>query len=269
MNDLEYLCQSVKQLECFYSELSNSKSIEALTWKQDIQQFRHERYSELLLIFLKGVRSVSLLNACMILFRAGHVHEIGVLCRCLDEAQEDMILFMRNLGDEGRPSKDQVRALSEFFQEQFLDPYEPFGTTVKRDRVPRSKIRAAIARLPENVVNPHDHSTVLSTIDDAMSGYVHGAYPHIMDIYGGDPARFHMSGMARTPRMLETLRQMILYVHRAALVTWYAAKRLEEDAVATRVFQLRKEMEARYPSLVDDPVAAINEMKSRAKERDK
>lgn len=265
MDELRILRRALKQLEGFYLDLSKSKSIEPPTWKQDIHQFRHERLNDCLLIFLKGVRSVSLLNASMTLFRTGHAQEIGILCRCLDETFEDMLLFIRNLGEDGRPTRDQERALTEFFQEQFADPVSPLGTTIKRDRVRRAKVRTAIAGLPENTVNPHDHSTVLGTIDDAMSGYVHGAYPHIMELYGGSPPRFHMTGMAGTPRIIEALRQIVIYVDRAVLLAWYASKRLGEEEVATRIVRLRKEMEARYPMLNGDPTEAIRKMKARAK----
>ena len=32
-----------------------------------------------------------------------------------------------------------------------------------------------------------------------MSGFVHGAYPHIMELYGGNPPHFHLNGMLGTP----------------------------------------------------------------------
>ena len=50
-------------------------------------------------------------------------------------------------------------------------------------------MRAAIAALPENPVNPHEHAQTPGAIYDAFSGYVHGAHPHIMELYGGDPPR--------------------------------------------------------------------------------
>ena len=47
-------------------------------------------------------------------------------------------------------------------------------------------------------LNPSDAQSAMSTLHKAYSGYVHGAYPHIMELYGGNPARFHMAGMRDT-----------------------------------------------------------------------
>ena len=39
--------------------------------------------------------------------------------------------------------------------------------------------------------------------EPGYSGYVHAASPHIMEMYGGNPARFHVRGMHGTPRQDE------------------------------------------------------------------
>jgi hypothetical protein len=37
---------------------------------------------------------------------------------------------------------------------------------------------------------------------------VHGKYPETMDLYGGAPGRFHLSGMRGTPKDLENLQML-------------------------------------------------------------
>lgn len=264
MTELDFIKFVVKDLERFYIALGRSKSIEQPKWVHANSQFRHQTKSDCLLIYLKGARWISLLNASIVLLEAGQVHEMGILCRCMDETLEDMFLFVRNLGPDGTPTADQERALADFFQEQFEDPTNPLGSAIKRNnRVIRRKVRAAIAGLPENSVNRHDHIQIHETIDGAYSGYVHGAYPHIMELYGGNPTRFHMSGMLGTPRMTEWQRQLVVHVDRAVLAAWYAAKRLGEEDLAGQVFLVREVMEKRYPEFTGDPNDHLRELKGK------
>lgn len=203
MTELEFITRMAGELERSYSTLGKSHWIEPPQWLPPKEQFRHGTQHDCLLIYLKGVRWVSLLNASIVLLGVGHVHEIGILCRCMDESFEDMLLFIKNLGPEDKPTEAQERVLKEFFQEQFNDPSVPMLSASKRDRVRRSTLRAALAGLQGNVVNPHDHARINEIIYDAFSGYVHGAYPHIMELYGGNPPQYHMAGMSGTSRIPE------------------------------------------------------------------
>ena len=47
-------------------------------------------------------------------------------------------------------------------------------------------------------VNPSSGVETMRTISKIYSGFVHGASPHIMDMYGGNPPRFHLRGMLGT-----------------------------------------------------------------------
>lgn len=264
MTELGLIKHVAEELERSYSALGKSNWIKSPQWLPDVKQFRHEEQHDCLLIYLKGIRWVSLLNASIALLKAGHVHEIWILCRCMDESFEDMLLFVRNLGPDSKPTRAQERVLNEFFQEQFEDSSTPMLSASKRDRVPRDRIRAAIAGLPENVVNPHDHAQLHGIIYDAFSGYVHGAYPHIMELYGGNPPKYHMNGMIGTPRIQECLRRLIDYAYRAVLGAWYTAKRLGDDEVAADIFSLREDMEHRYPQFAATPDVLLKEMKKKA-----
>ena len=94
----------------------------------------------------------------------------------------------------------------------------------KRHRTPRDKIRKAIdAVTPEQIPALKDTAT---TIHKTFSGYVHGAYPHIMELYGGHPAHYHIHGMLRTPKVLEAKDQLAMNIYRGVLFGRLAAKRL-------------------------------------------
>ena len=264
MDDLTFLRVCVKELGNIYQSLSFTGSVKPPIWEESIGQFRHVERDERLFLFLKGIRSVSLLNAALALFDAGHAQEMGIIWRCLDETHEDMALFAGGT-DEGTSGAARSRVLNEFFQEQFQNPDAPILGSNKRDRVPRRRVRAVIAAFPENVVNPHDHSSVLTTVDEAFSGYVHGAYPHIMELCGGLPARFHLEGMTGTPRMVEQVGQILNYVYRTTLLVPLVAARMSANDTIAQALGLRHRIEERFPDLMGDPAEAIRTMKANAK----
>src|SRR5208283_6154401 len=73
----------------------------------------------------------------------------------------------------------------------------------KRPMIPRKKIQAYLAKVEVAVLDQNTRKEVTRTINKAYSGFVHGASPHIMDMYGGNPPLFHTNGMLGTPRMEE------------------------------------------------------------------
>jgi hypothetical protein len=212
-------------------------------------------------VFLNGVRYVSLLNASRTLFMFGFFHEMGILARCMDEALEDVVFFIRRTGEDGGLSKRQREALAEFYQEEFEDISVSMLRNNERRRVPRKSIRAAIAVLPENEVNPHDAAQIHGTIYDTFSGYVHGAYPHIMELYGGWPPRYHTQGMRNTPRQAEAAQQLVLYVHRGIMVGQCVAIKLERWDVVDQILALQSALEEPYPHLAQDPHASLAALK--------
>lgn len=112
MTDLNYLKSVIKNLENSYESLEQSRFIKSPKWDSDSFGFRYKKRSDLLLIFLQGVRWVSLLNASIVLLEAGHVHEMGILFRCMDESAEDIFFFADARGPKGQVFVNQQRALA-------------------------------------------------------------------------------------------------------------------------------------------------------------
>ena len=267
MTDLDFLKYVANTLERSYATLERSHWIETPKWLESRKQFRHEKKHGFLLIYLKGIRWVSLFNASIVLLEAGHVHEMGILRRCMDESSEDMMLFIRSLGPDGEPTDKQKRVFEEFFQEEFEDLSAPILSTTKRDRLPRKQVRAAIAGLPENPVNPHEFAQISETLYNAFSGYVHGAYPQIMELYGGNPQKYHMAGMRGPQRIQEWGTMLTENAYRGVLDAWYVAKKLGDEGVVQEALLLREEMEMRYPHFKNDPTILLREMKKKNSEQ--
>lgn len=71
---------------------------------------------------------------------------------------------------------------------------------------------------------PSRAAELYRTVAQGYSGFVHGASPHIMELYGGNPPRFHTAGMLGTPRMGEYLRDLWNYVYRTLVSHSLVAK---------------------------------------------
>jgi hypothetical protein len=259
--DLTFIRRVMATSEFLYLRLETSPSLTAPEMDDTVQNFRHELKDDKQFVFLKGVRYMSLLNASLTLFMSSFFHEMGILARCMDEALEDVMFFLRRTGENGELSKRQTEALAEFYQEEFENISVGMLRNNERRRVPRKSVRAAIAALPENEVNPHDMAQIHGTIYDTFSGYVHGAYPHIMELYGGWPPRYHTQGMRGSPRQVEGARQLVLYVHRGIMIGHCVAMKLERWDIADQILTLRSALEEPYPHLAQDPHASLAALK--------
>lgn len=220
-----YLEKTLAQLGSLYLEMSTQIPPPQFVDIHGHKTFRYLDISESLACFLKGVKIVSSLNASIILLRAGYAQEIGALCRMVDDFCNE-IFFLLKPQDGENFSKEQIQFLEDFFQEEFDKPMDPLSSTQKRTNVPVRKIHATFAKLAASEINPSDAQEMLRTTHQAFSGYIHGAYPHIMEMYGGAPAHFHLAGMANTPRVDEWRGQLIGYVYRALIMSVFVARKL-------------------------------------------
>ncbi|MEO6687890.1 MAG: hypothetical protein ABIS07_05225 [Dokdonella sp.] len=226
--------------------------------------FRHGQRDDIVMSFLKCVRSVSLLHAARLLLCNGCYQEVGILSRCIGEAVEDVIFLSTPLGDKGAPSENQIRLTNEFFQEEFEDPARTLDTQKKRDRVSRDQVLAGIASIKGNGLNPSDAKAVQRLTHLGLSGYVHGAYPHIMELFGcpskngaPDPAngRYFMSGRMPAQRMEEMALQLSSDAERVAIATAIVTKRVGQADLTERMTVIVDRLAALTGSI---PVADLN-----------
>lgn len=185
--------------------------------------FRYQDQSPLQAIIQKLALVQSGLRAAQILLRNGHIYEQAMLERVVDEANEDILFIVHAVtNDELTPLHE--RYLAAFWEEEFSDFSDPLGSEQKKDMVPRKKIRAYLARIEGKENNPSRSIELTRTISKTLSGYVHGASPQLMTIYGGQPARFHTSAMLGTPRIEEYTDDLWNYMYRGFLSHIFAAK---------------------------------------------
>jgi hypothetical protein len=190
----------------------------------------------------KLARVISGLGSVRVLLAHGYTQEIATLQRTLDEFGQDIIfLSLPLLGDEKTELHD--RFLKAFFDEEFDQHGDPLSSSQRREMIPRRKIRAAIARSKHGPIDPSTHTEIQRTIDKAYSGYVHGASPQILDMYGGAPPHFHIEGMRGTPRIETAARDLWNYFHRGLNAMMCVALVLRMHVLADDLMKCRQHFE--------------------------
>ena len=193
-------------------------------------------------ILQKCARLISGLHTTIILLEHGFAQEIGVIGRTLDEFIED-IMFLCPAVDHKNRTRLHDDYLTDFYQEEFDNPYSPINSTQKRKTIRRKKIHAAIARFPEQQINQSDFQLVLRTTSQVSSGFVHGASSQIMELYGGDPPHFHISGMLNTPRVTEFEEYAWNYFYRGLISVMRIALAFDETKLVSDLYEFRNYIE--------------------------
>lgn len=172
-------------------------------------------------VVLKLALVQSTLRAALILNRHAHVMEQGMLQRVMDEANED-ILFLTYAITNDTITDLHTRFLTAFWAEEFADFEDTTASHQSREMVPRQKIRAYLARIEGKDLDPSTAVQVSKVVSKTYSGFVHGASPHIMEIYGGASPRFHTHGVPE--RVAEYERDLANCIYRGLLSHIVAAK---------------------------------------------
>lgn len=162
------------------------------------------RYTEHLIeqaILLKFARLISLLGALDLLIEYGLVQEQGVLQRAIDETNED-ILFLAIATTNGPRTALHETYLDQFWQEDYGDASQPVATRIPRGQIKRSKIRAFLNRAFDQP-DPSSADAVGALLHGAYSGFVHGAAPHLMELFDENSGRFMLSGISRNIRHID------------------------------------------------------------------
>jgi hypothetical protein len=204
--------------------------------------FRYEPKTLEVAAVQKLTRVVSGLRAALALMRAGLYQELGVMFRVLDELVEDVTFLCQPLRD-GNVTDLHKEFLEYFFQEEFDPPDNPMASEQNRPTVPRRKIHAALARIPDSPMNPSAAAELHRTMSQAFSGFVHAASVHILEMYGGAPPHYHLSGMLGTPRQTEYERGAAHYFYRGMVAVMYVSVCLKDNELTENLYKFRAHFE--------------------------
>ncbi len=195
--------------------------------------FRFKEQSLEQALIMKLARVVTGLHSARILISHGFLQEQAAIHRMLDEFQQD-ITFLSVARITNDYTSLHHEYLDSFYQEEFDNPEDPVASTQKRSTVRRQKIHAYLARKEAEVGvgDPSRGQELTRTLSKAYSGFVHGASTQILNMYGGHPSKFQITGMIGTPHQAEHYRDLWNYLYRGILSFNEVAHLLEEWAVA-------------------------------------
>lgn len=161
------------------------------------KNYRYKEQSIHQAIIMKLARLISALQAARLLLNAGLLQDFGACQRVIDEINEDVAyLYWLTVGKES-PNWHE-RFFAEFWQEEFDGP-TAMTSNQKRDRVPREKIRNFLASMGDVGLDQNTRIKVAYGISKAYSGFIHGAASHIIEMYYGDPPKFHALNQRDSP----------------------------------------------------------------------
>lgn len=208
------------------------------------------RYSEKSLeqaLVQKIARVITGLHSARILLNHGFFQEQASIQRMIDEFDED-IMFLASGQLYGKITDLHQRFLDAFYQEEFDNPESALGSTQKRPSIPRKKIRAFISNHAASIASdmagldeeglladPSRGIEVERTLSKAYSGFVHGASPQIMNMYGGTPRSFQVSGMLGTPNEKDHREDLWNYFYRGLCSFQLITRTLGEEELAKKI----------------------------------
>lgn len=214
--------------------------------------FRHVEKSIYQAIVQKLARMVSTLHAARLLCSHGFVQEQAALQRILGEIQEDVQFLAFGIIHDDVQSPLHRSYLDAFFEEEF-DADTAIESTQKRPMIRRQKIQAYLARVKEAPMDPHRGGELFRTMSKIYSGFVHAASPHIMDMYVGNPPRFHMRGMKEAETYEASREDIRNYFYRGISAFGFAAKAFGDDKLFDGIDDLMKQFDRAFRDLIWSP----------------
>ena len=203
--------------------------------------FRYAEQTVQQAIIQKLARLISGLHAIKGLLELGLFQEQGVIQRVVDEIEEDIsFLSLGVVHDDVTPLHTDY--LKYFYAEEFTDPNDIVGSHTSRGMLRREKIRAYIHAKAGFSTDGQRANVVGKVMTKAYSGYVHAASPHIMDMYGGQPARFDINGATKALRYASQARDGANYFYRAVIAMALAAKALEDEVLFSELCSLDEKL---------------------------
>jgi hypothetical protein len=238
----ELFKESLKVMLRAFSRLESQIEPPKFVSINEHQVFRYSEKSIEQAIIQKLARILSGLQAAWALLVNGFVQEQGVIQRTLDEFYED-VQFLAIARTNDTLTKLHQEYLDAFYMEEFDEHAASPTSYPKRPMVSREKIRAYCSRIL-SVKDPSTPTALGTKLSKAYSGFVHGASPHIMDMYGGDPPRFHTTGLLGTPLIPLHHDDLRNYFYRALLAFGAGAKAFGDkelfDSLALQITDFEK-----------------------------
>jgi hypothetical protein len=120
--------------------------------------------------------------------------------------------------------------LKQFWQEDYGDASQPVATRIPRGQTRRSKIRAFLNRA-FGQSDPSMADAVGALVHGAYSGFVHGAAPHLMELFDEGSRKFMLFGISRNIRRIDYILNAQNVFYRGLMSGAVVSKALGSEAV--------------------------------------
>jgi hypothetical protein len=230
-NQRQVLHRAIAGLPSAISSLEERVGRPAYVEDGDDSRFGYEKPSWQIYQLLKLVRVVSALRAALLLLEEALVIEVAVLLRTIDDFLDEAMFGFEAAKASVRTTEQQM-AFDHFFRDFKDKPRELLEGRPKLHRLERRKIQASQGRQldPDN---PHDVKMMAGAVDGGLSGYVHGDYSTIMEMYVGGRNEFDMRGMPTSPTVVGYRQALGNYVQTTLLALARLATSVDAHALAS------------------------------------
>ena len=203
-------------------------------------RYRYEEKDIRQAILQKLVRIVTGLRAVRILNKAGFLQEQASLQRMLDEFQEDiMFLCLAIVNDDH--TKIHKKYLDNFYQEKLYIPESAIKSSQKRSMIRRKEIRAFFSKFCSVGFSQSKMIENSKSIFKTYSGYLHGASPQIMELFFGNPPRFHLQGAQQSPFYEDHAKDIKNYFLRGIISFSFASSAFKDFVLNEKINKFIKE----------------------------
>jgi hypothetical protein len=246
--------RALSKLEYAAGEIARSAGRPELYGPVDRQWYRYPDEGLLPIIAVKAARVVSGLNAAFRLLEHGFSVEAAVIFRTVDDFIDE-ITFLVEGHQSGAPTRAHDAFEKHFYSETVDSTEELLEDRRRPDRVKRKNIQASQARYL-GADNPDYSRRMVKAVDQGFDGYVHGAYPHSMELF--DPNRaggtFRFNGTDGTPYPASARKHLAFYVSRALSLFGMVALHLNREPLKEELVAARNRFESssEYPSDSDE-----------------
>lgn len=194
--DLEFLSNSIERLR--------RNTVGDPVWIHAKKAFEYSDQSLEVVVVLKLVRACHGISAANLLCESGLFIDMGAVLRCVSESLNEVYLLLEDYAKDtpwetpsgisttppGQPSTAE-KFVKNFFAKT-IDSY----LTAEEDPIQSKKARTAHMRFVTGKEQDEQIRQHLSNIFKTFSGYIHGDYAHIMEMFGplGDSS-FNVNGI--------------------------------------------------------------------------
>ena len=203
-------------------------------------RFRFQEQTIQQAIVQKLARLLSGLHSVEVLLERGLFQEQGIMQRAVDEIEED-IRFLTLAVINNDITSRHIEYLQYFYAEEFADENDVVGSHLSRAMVKREKIRAYVHGTSLSGAELERAKKVDKILTKAYSGYVHGASPHIMDMYFSQG--FDVSGALKHHRYASHKRDARNVYYRAITAMAVAAKAFRDEELFASLRELASKVD--------------------------